>query len=546
MTPWQSRRSATLIAAASIGFAIVVALVLLVHISWNRDFQVDEVEHLHAAYDIRDGRMIYRDFVQSHPPLLHLLLLPLTSVDDPVGTFHRGRLLMCALLIVTVVLSALAARRLANGWAAAATAGLLLFHTTFIERGMEVRPDGALALCIMAALLLELTPSIPPLRRHSWEALILGTGTLLTQKALFPVAAFGIVWIVSAWRERRPHLFVQPALLVVVPMLAALGIMAAIGNAREFLHQVPGDAVSAAVRAEKRGTFGPMGFVLQESARNLAFVLCAIGGLIYATIRRNDRGVQTTLIVAAVAIVSLWANPFPWPYIHVTVIPLLAVLAGAAVGAAAPRSSGIIVVVAIVAAAATAAPRLFRKATASADVQFFTLREIGRITRRSDHAFDLVGLYFRPDAYRVYNMSGDTLRSYRHGTFPPMLPELRRNAVAAVMFNYRTAALPREEKTFIGSHFTRYTGDIFLPGIDLTGVPAGEHRRLDVLAPRRFRVDGAEVTVDGVPFRSGALTAGVHDVGIVRGAPWGRLIADTPPPVPRVTALPPLFSDTFD
>ena len=38
------------------------------------------------------------------------------------------------------------------GLAAALAGGLLLLHTTFVERGLEVRPDGLLALGTMSAL----------------------------------------------------------------------------------------------------------------------------------------------------------------------------------------------------------------------------------------------------------------------------------------------------------------------------------------------------------------------------------------------------------
>jgi hypothetical protein len=529
-------RALNLLLAAVIGAAIVVAVVVLFGVSRHREFQVDEVEHLHAAYNLRDGRMIYRDFWQGHPPLLYAMLAPLTDARDPVATYERARILLAILLLATIALTAVCAARLGGVWAATLAAALALLHTTMIERGIEVRPDGPLALLIMAALAVELAPRAGALRRHSIEALLLGGGMLLTQKAILPLVPFGVLWAITARRERRLRLVLQPVLLAAVPLLVGWGVLAALGAGDTFVRYVFLNATSAATRSESRGTFSPAFFLLRESARNITFVAAAVGGLV-SLIKRSAWFV---VALAVVSVAALWVNPFPWPYVHVTFIPLLAVVAGAGVVAmTAPRWRGAAVVGVLTLAALIGFPRLMQKAAGSPDLQFATLREIDRVTPRGARCFDLVGLYFRPDAYPVYAMSGDMLVAYQHGTFPRIVPALRHNAVDCVMFNYRTEGMGAEEQQFVGAHFVHYWANIFLPGTDLShgGVPAFE-----VLAPRAFRYDGAgAIAVDGTPFVRGTLLAGNHHIDVIRPSAPSRLIMDTPPPFPPPTAPRPLY-----
>jgi hypothetical protein len=530
---WSPARVVDMIAGALTGFAILLGCFFLLSISHGRAFQVDEVEHLHAAYDLRDGRMIYRDFWQGHPPLIYALLVPLTDIRDPIGTYQRARILFAAILMSTIALSSLCAWKLAGGWAGAIAGGLALFHTTLIERGIEVRPDGPLALLIVAALAVELTDWKPKIR-YSIEALLLGAGILLTQKAVFPLAVFGALWLITAWRERRGAWVAQPLLLSLVPLGVTVAFMAAAGCAGLFFRYVFLSAASAGLRSETRGTFGPLLFIGREGARNIAFLLIAFAAMAWLTIRRHhDRRVIFTLLLAFGLAASLWANPFPWPYTHVTVIPLLAVISGVGAALAASRSVvAPVAAIAIVLTAVTAIPRLTQVSARSAGLQFATLREVGRLIPPKATVFDLAGLYFRPDAYSVYAMSADMLVTYRNGQFPRIVPELRKNAVACVLYNYRTALLPPTEKAFIGAHFTHYGGNIFLPGADLSAIGEGASIGFEALAPARFRYEGGgAIVVDGAPFVEGALTRGIHRISVVRAARGSHLMVSAPPPL---------------
>ena len=520
------RRVVNLAAVTVIGFAIAFGVIVAALIIHNRGYQIDEVEHIHAAYNMRDGRVIYRDFWQGHPPLLYVLLAPVINVDDPVGSFERARLITGALLFATIALVAACAYRIAGTRGALAGAALSLYHTTLIERGMEVRPDGATAFCTLLALYLELRGG-DRLRRFCLQSAILGTAFLLTQKALFPAAAFGLWWLLEAWRERKPALVLAPALVWFAPLALALLIMLPFGCAPAFIKQNIIDAFFAGTGAAYRGRFSPLPGIVHESVRNLAFVLLALGGIVVAARRRELRFLA---LLAIVSIFALWANPFPWPYVHVGALPVLAVTAALAAATLAGRSEHAGVALAIVLAMFTSVPRLMSKAAPSTALQFATLQEVQHATKPDDRLFDLAGLYFRPDAYPpAYAMSGELIRWYMHGGFPRMVPELRKNGCAGVMLNYRTLALGPAERTFLATHFVHYWGYLFLAGTEVNAPDLS----FEVLAPREYVHKGSgAISIDGRPFERGVLTRGMHAIHVERAGP-SRIILAAPPPLHR-------------
>jgi hypothetical protein len=240
---------------------------------------VDEVEHIHVAYNIRDGRVPYADFWEGHNPLLHVLLVPVVDVDDAVASFQRARMVTLLLLLATVAMGAVCARRLGGNVAAAITAALLLLHSTFIERGMEVRPDIGLALCAMIALALQLSQR-PVLHRYCWQALALSAAFLFTTKAVFICFAFGVVWLWSAVRDRRPALVAVPMAVWLAPVIAMIAVFAIAGNLDEYWDYNVRDALFHAGRSADF-SFSPWKYMGREVGRNRVFVAAAVVGIGY-------------------------------------------------------------------------------------------------------------------------------------------------------------------------------------------------------------------------------------------------------------------------
>lgn len=543
-----ARRLASVVGLALILGALVLGITLAATVSSYRAFQVDEVEHLHAAYNLRDGRLIYRDFWQGHNPLLYLALLPFVDVDDPVVSFARGRLVLLVSFAAMVGVVGACGWRLGGAPAAGLAAGLALFHTTLVERGIEVRPDGPLGLCIAGALLIELAGR----PRGSWrpfvQGVLLGLGLLLTQKAVFAAALFGGWWVLRSLRTRDPRPALAGATGAVLPLgLAAIGL-AVLGVLDEYVQANVTDAWDAMRGAEHRARFSPWRFLVQEGSRNLVFWGVVAAGAVRLGLAtwRGRRGGQPArgfaLLLGAWLLGTLFLQPFPWPYVHVSVLPVLAVVAAAALpsrraGEAGEGAGGaarwVLVAVLVALAAISAFPRLVSKSVPDTGYQFATLRRIQEVTPPDAPVFDMVGLYFRPDAYpHAYAMSGDLFRWYTLGGFPPMIDSWRERGLAAVILNYRTSWLEEPEIGFLRERFVHYWGNVLLPGRDVTAVASGAEVPFEVLRDHLFRWEGTRgLSVDGRPFAEGPLRRGWHRLRL-EGEPAGpeRLIVAVPRP----------------
>lgn len=511
-------------------------LYLAFTLSRHRVFQVDEVEHVHAAFEIATGKQIYRDFPQGHNPLIYAFITPLIDPANPVGSFRASRWVPFIILLATASLGAFAAYRLTGEAASWIAGGLILTHSTMVERGIEIRPDGLLALGTVATLAVELTNW--PRRNRVWvEGLVLGATFLATQKAAYVCLGFAFWWGWQALSERRIRLFVEPALLAVLPFLLLLAWLSAKSALGPYLRINVFDAISR-VTGQMRtgGPFGPKEYILREGSRNIAFMILSIGSLVtsaWQLARRRVRGNRLLItLLAWLAVATLWLNPYPFPYLHITVIPVLAVLIAVQLTEGwlvrkwrSKTRALLIAALTLVAASATSLPRLARQSHITQTTQLGVLSEVQAITDPTDSVFDLVGLYFRPDAYSLYWMTTPLLERYRAGEFQPLIPTLRESKPAVFMLNYRTRSLPRQEELFLHDHFVHLDGPIFVLGVSIRGLGGSDSQKVDILKTDSYRYQGPlGLLVDGAPFVEGELNEGPHTLSTTQYIQAGRIL----------------------
>lgn len=570
-------------------FLAAASLVIVVAMSWNRVFHVDEVGAIHAAYNIRSGDLIYKDFQTNDPPLLHAILSMVIDKDQPAGSFRRARLVSLLVLLSTIFITFIVARRLGGNLTALLSAGLLLLHSTFVERGMEVRADGAIGMCTMLALLLS-TSRQGTLRRFSMQAILLGSSLLLGQKAMLPLLFFCGLWLIHARRQRRALLALLPLGITLLPLAGLLCLFAVQGNAGGFLEMYFGPLRPAEISVHVEHSFSPKYSLLTEMARNRFFVLVtlvALGACLAAMIKNRRSllswGLAASLIalfldpfpamfflVAGVAIssfviltcaptamnvermrlpfilgifliASLWLNPHPHPNNHVILIPPMSLLASiflthvhAWLSSRSERLMAMLLLLACLGlAGVTSLPRILEQTRLANHTQLNTLEEIQRITGADDRIFDMAGLYFRPDAYPIFAMDYCTMKQYTNGRFPRITATLRKNQVVAIVQSFRTNWLTDEERRFLHDHFIQYAGNILLMGQELNDFKAGQRHLFEVLKEKRFRYEGPPgLRMDGRTFYHGRLKKGVHTLTADRDIPRGKLIMDTPAPFP--------------
>jgi hypothetical protein len=522
---------------------LATAALLTIAISWARSFQVDEVEHLHVAFNLRRGLTLYADFWEGHNPLLYGLLYPLADPSDPVASYRAARLLGLVALFGTALLTALAARRLGAPGAGVLGGGLLILHTTFIERGIEVRPDPWVALTVVAALAVEVGGG-PKLRRFAWQALLLSAAFLFSQKAALLCIPFGALWLWSAVRDRRWTLIAAPMAIWALPVAGTLVGIWSSGALDDYLrYNVYNQLESVSRSAPHKASFSPWRFISQEWGRNILTTIACVGGFGWAIVqalrkRSAHPSLGFAIILAAAALGSLWVNPFPFPYLHVGVLPLLIVFAAVALNSwfelfsrRSRVSPSLLRGLCLLLVAATVAPRLFQKTVPGNTRQLQTLSTVQAITTDDDTVFDLAGLYARPDAYPVFVMTTPMFQRYQAGQFPRMIPLWRENELTTLIDNYRVRWLKDPEASFLDEHLVYYGYNVFVLGTEIDGLEVGASLTFDALKTARFRYFGpGELLVDGRPFAAGEISKGEHSLTTSTAIPGGRLMLDVPPP----------------
>jgi hypothetical protein len=237
---------------------LVIGAALLTQVR-SRGIDPDELEHLHAACAVSWGEVPYRDFFEHHAPGLYYLLQPILRATGPeLPALWWSRLLMWVMGMATLALTGAMTYRVAGRNAALVAPALLSCTTIFFWKSAEVRPD------VPAALLLTLAACIVirPWRRLSLAALLvgllLGSATLLTQKAVVPAAAMIFAQMVvqvicrrrlqSPMGKREPLLsasgdasysvwhYAVMILAGAATWLAAIGFFWTAGGAEAFLH----------------------------------------------------------------------------------------------------------------------------------------------------------------------------------------------------------------------------------------------------------------------------------------------------------------------
>ena len=166
------------------------------------------------------------------------------------------------------------------------------------------------------------------------------------------------------------------------------------------------------------------------------------------------------------------------------------------------------------------------------------LREIQRITEPGDRVFDLVGMYFREDAYQPFTMPWVVMQQQAlTGSFPVLHERLHASPPVAWIGNYRTVWLCEEAKRFLLENYVHHAGRIHVLGQQVS-LKRGESTRFVALQSRRYIWEGTGVLrVDGRRFSSGTLSASEHRVTADTGSVQGRLRIQLPDGMPSPVLL---------
>ena len=118
-----------------------LVLVLRAGAAVNLEIDPDESQHLHAAWQVAQGRVPYRDFWEHHFPLFYPLLAPVVRlVGETPAVYTVARILVSVAALTALGLTARLGGRLSRGTGLLA-AVLLGLVPQYLETTTEVRPD---------------------------------------------------------------------------------------------------------------------------------------------------------------------------------------------------------------------------------------------------------------------------------------------------------------------------------------------------------------------------------------------------------------------
>jgi len=229
-----------LMVVAIVGFFVARLPVLA-----SRFFDVDELEHTHAAWCVFKGLVPYRDFFEHHTPWYYYLLSPFFRWFDVAGSFESarhflifGRVLSSLLTVLSALVIIVIGRLLASNKVGLLAALLLVSQPVVFQKTVEMRPDvfalpfflGCLAL-LVCGLDRNAGSTGRSVRCLVGAGLCLGAAIMCTQKMLFviPGLASGLaVWALFAGPRTEGNGRVRVRMVSTIACGLAIGVPAAL------------------------------------------------------------------------------------------------------------------------------------------------------------------------------------------------------------------------------------------------------------------------------------------------------------------------------
>jgi hypothetical protein len=309
----------------------------------NREFDPDELQHLHAAWSFQNGLLPFRDFFEHHMPGIYYLLAPVIHAYDTAHDFGAvlsvillARTLMWIFAAATIAFTVLLGRKYRSpevGWLAGA---LLSLGVVFIGKTVEIRPDVP-ALALWSASTWALVSGADGGHRRTWWALsglLFGGALLFTQKALLAGPGFALFAFVYLFGDE-----ISPRLVLAKCIdLATLAICIAIPLSLVVAHYWWQGATRFLIDGTLRSNLG----WIQETTAGTTLhwmllrdpIACAlaVGGGVYAFFEflaeRRNRVMHAALLAPAASLFAGMAvMPAPYPQYLLLVMPAAAVCA---------------------------------------------------------------------------------------------------------------------------------------------------------------------------------------------------------------------------
>jgi len=201
--------------------AILVHLLFYIHYRW---FAIVEVEHIHTAWLILQGKELYVDSFQHHHPLLNYLLVPVISIfGDTMNTIFFCRYMMVLMMGGILATTYFMARMIFKS-SEVGLISIILTSTIVVFYGdiIKIRPDVPQTLAgLISIYFLFIFYDNKSIKSLVVSAVFLGISFLFLQKAIALIICIGILFLYDLYAKRlkikEVLLFAGIFILTIIP-----------------------------------------------------------------------------------------------------------------------------------------------------------------------------------------------------------------------------------------------------------------------------------------------------------------------------------------
>ena len=180
-------------------------LVSLLFYSQSKEFDKDELEHIHTAWKILQGQEIYIDFFQHHHPFFNYLLVPvIDNVGSTVDSILASRYLMLFMMICIIAITYFLSLRIFKN-SEIGVISIILTSTvvTFYMKSVEIRPDVPQALTgLISTYLLFTYFDKKSLKMFVGSSIFLAISFLILQKSMVLIISIGALLLYDLYKKQ--------------------------------------------------------------------------------------------------------------------------------------------------------------------------------------------------------------------------------------------------------------------------------------------------------------------------------------------------------
>ena len=460
------------------------SMVLRVALTLNREVDIDEFQHLHAAWMVSQHYVLYRDVWENHTPLFYYLLVPLFRYcREGPGLVLLARVIASfaglGLLLLTYVLARIDHDKLTSYLAVI----ILSYMVIFAEKSIQVRPDQFLIILWLTSLWISIRAFSEKQRLGFFAAgLLLGIAFLFSQKALLPYAALSFTFLVCSYVRRSQRAFLRflkiqssYTLGFLIPVAACLAFFYHSGTLKEMITSTVLESFTYP------NNYRPF-YLL--ALRNISFFLLALAGVLMHLehLRKSSAAVCANHYVLLIPglfllLVFLFVQTAPYPQSALLFAPLLAIYGAEAFrksmdgilllqrsretrrkklrlnpGALLPFTAALAAGLVIPCAILILREHPFSNTNAA---QFRTMEYVLNHTHSNDVVFDGESAYvFRPQAYFYGSLFHAIVWRIQRGEIKQDIPEsLTRTNCRVVIYDERVVTLPQPVQLFLKANY---------------------------------------------------------------------------------------------